>query len=390
MTINNTNYTVANNSATSDELLTLDQWFTLLGSSFVIDGFYLFVFTPVSFIGLISNMISCTVFCQEEFKNNIHKYFKFYSINSAVLNLFGIFCFCFSRRFLKFASNYYAIAFLCYVIIPVTNTCYFIGGIMDLIILLERLSAFLPNLRRLQKYQPKYIVIIIIIICLVINFPYFFVYVPSSLSIRLKDQNDSIILHYIDLSQLSKSQLGKIITYVEYFFRDIMTLILENILNTMSILLLRRYVSRKQSALGLSKNTLTSRMNENQTNESLRQRDQQQAKSQRNDTDIASNRANSLSKLMHKRMEIKANLNKMDLKLTIMVILMCAFSTIEHIMLVICIVYFYYYNNLTAYSIGVTANFIIILKNATNFIFFIIFNNNFKNALKRILRPLSR
>ena len=65
-------------------LWTLDEYLEYLGSSWVVDGLYLFICTPLSIVGFFLNLLNLFLMFKINIKNNINDYLKIYILNQLV------------------------------------------------------------------------------------------------------------------------------------------------------------------------------------------------------------------------------------------------------------------------------------------------------------------
>lgn len=213
-----------NASASALDFISLNQWLENFLSYWSIDSLYLFIFTPVSFFGVFLNLLSFHILIKISNKSNLFEYLKIYCLNSVILTLSATFLFLSrSRRYISESSSYWQIAYDTFVYIPIANTAYFIGSVLDIIILLDRLSAFNPTVKTfITKISPLKTTLIIVSFCIAINFPYYFVYEPSSMSINT-NLHASHLFYFLNVTQFSESYLGTILLYIVYFIRDVLT-----------------------------------------------------------------------------------------------------------------------------------------------------------------------
>lgn len=333
---------------TTESFKTLDKWLELIGSFWILDSLYLFLFTPVSIVGFFLNTLSLIALRDEHFTLSLYEYLRVYCFSGAFLSLVSSFIFCSrSRRFVEFNNSYLAMIYECFVYISIGNTLYFFTGVLDIAIILERLSSFNQKLKWFTTINPKKVYFGILIFCLIINTPYFFVYRPVELDIKLSS-NFTYRLNAFDATQFSRSQIGMIITYIEYLFRDILTLLIEITLNIISIIYLKSYMNRKAALTGKSKlkyvlksdeSTNTNNLSENNSTKisNLAENEATKSSSNNQNKDLSRKKESSL---------------KIDQKASLMVISICAMSTIEHILLLACIVYYNYSQDLSAFTLG--------------------------------------
>ena len=189
---------------------------------------------------------------------------------------------------------------------------------------------------------------------LLLIFRFFFVYAPAYLDVQLAP-DEEFRIYYFGPSKFGSSEIGKIVSYVIYFVRDVLTLALEMGINISSIVLLRRLIKNKKDMGLKSKQPTTSIELE----------------------DIA----NTCRGLRESKSDILTRANK---NLTIMVSIMCLFSAMSHLTFIYCTVNFFFAQDLNAYIICDCSNFIILLKHLSNFCIFLLFNRLFRNEVRKI------
>jgi hypothetical protein len=92
-----------------------------------------------------------------------------------------------SIRFFEFSNTYSAVSYGTYFYIAVVTTSYFYGRIIEIKISLERASNYYIKLKKLFRFSPAFDCFIALLVCILINCPYFFVFQPSSVTIELKN-----------------------------------------------------------------------------------------------------------------------------------------------------------------------------------------------------------
>ena len=156
------------NSSLNFELL------TEYGSTWVTDGIYLFLISPLCIIGFVLNMLSLFIIFRIK-KNNssvLYPYLKVYCINSSFLCLIASFSFLvYSSRFVGHFLNYYASIYKCIIGSYVATSLYFFGNILDILICVERLSIFITRLKIIKSINPYLTSLILFVTCCFINLP---------------------------------------------------------------------------------------------------------------------------------------------------------------------------------------------------------------------------
>jgi hypothetical protein len=373
------NSTMNTSNTTSQYYPSFEFWLQVFGSTMFIDTLY-FAFVPlVSLLGFIFNLIGLKVLFNNQFKSTkLYSYLKVYMVNSALVCLASVGIIFNSRRYFNLQNSYFSNFYIVYIYIVIVNTGYFYGGLLDILIILDRIFIIKNKSTLLSKQSSWLICFVLFVVCLSINFPYFFVFYPSSLSVRLSDV-ESYTFYFFDVTTFAKSKIGTIITFTQYFFRDFFTLASEIILNLLSIYFLRRYLVKKAKMTSASTRTFTN----NQPSLKLGDKQNKQNKQDKAMTvqDLTSNNTgqNSMHTLNSTNPK-KKNISKSDLKATLMVIIMTILSIMEHSFMLLCLLYFNFFTNLTAFTLGCLANTSVALKHSSNFLIFILFNKNFRNG----------
>ena len=183
-------------------------------------------------------------------------------------------------------------------------------------------------------------------VSLIINIPNFFVSQPFYLYFKLNDS--TIIRKYLAKPTVfSASNLGKLITYLIYFIRDILTLIIKIILNIYAVVLIRKYFYKVKSNL---------------------------------------KRVNSVSGQMENStgLNTKSYYTKVDRNLTFISITMCILSSFENIFYIASYVLAAFKYDETLLNLYFFSNIIIAFKHSSNLIILYSFNSLFKEEFKKI------
>ena len=349
------------NSALSQFHLTKQQWYEKFGSSLTLDSLVLFVATPISLAGIVLNSISFYVLSNKKFESKIiFSYLRVYTFNSLLMCLLISTQFNMTYNFFEMNNSFLMRAYSSLVYIPLVTILAFFSGFLDLLISVERLIGFYPHIKKPTSLNSCFILLLIV---LVITLPYFFIYYPTHLDANL-GQNETFRLHFIGMSEFGQSSIGVVVNTMLFFIKDILTFLVEVVLNVMLVVLLRNHLNKK--ALKIKNGS--SAINNNQPSQSPPQSSTQQSPSPNRSSRIIFRSASKNSK------------NK-----TVMVIVICVFSGFAHITTIMCNTSLVFGQNSLSYGFCFTANFFLSFKNFSNFFIFLLFNNLFYAEVKHIL-----
>jgi hypothetical protein len=303
----------------------------MFGSTWLLDGFNLYVFTSVSVIAFALSIFSLVIFTNSEFHISIYSYLRVYSVVNVLQALINIFNFTFSsERFITWSNSYPSFFFCDFFYVPVTNLLYYFTSIIGLVVLLERLSIFTAKVRPFFIFSPQKTCLIIFIICFVTDLPYYFGFVPGSQVLHV-NRTTTFTAWFSDVSPFSKSQLGKVLSLLVMAVRDLLVLGIESIMNVVSVFLFKAYLNNKRRLQG--------------------------------------NESNGLS--------------TSDQRITIMAILMCLTSAVVHFLQFLANIYPLFEFNLFVFVIYGVANFVLPLKCCVDFALFFFFDRNFQRVCLR-------
>jgi hypothetical protein len=308
----------------------------------------------------------------KEFDMPLYSYLRVYTINSAVMCLFCVTLFTAnSFRFFSWTYAYPTQFFNNYIEIPVSNTSYYFGTMLDLIITLDRISFFHKSIKKIFILGPYKLCGVILAFCIVTDFPFYFNYSVNMFTFTV---NGTQLVHaWFGLpSTYSYSEVGKIVTLVIESFRDVFLLLAELALSVVSIYCLRKYFKNRLRLL-INKTASSKRTNEGRTvNETV------------NQTGLRTNTHAVVQETKSKAGK-QNEVSSADLRSTIMAIVICSLSMLEHLSLLGCVVYPYLNANylITAYiCFGSSAGYG--LKHSANFFIFYFFNKKFSEKLRAI------
>lgn len=232
------------NNTSDTEIQNRDAYLRSIGSSPLYDAIFLIAFPPFGCLALVGNLISYRILTARYFQQKpLYAYLRATCLNSSIINfVFAITFLCESRRYLVFANTEWAIFFRCYFKIPVINTCYFYGSILDIVLSLDRLVEFTRFKQRFRQINAHRLCIILLVVCIVLNLPYIFVFEPKMRRVHFVDANgdrSSENSYYYGESAFASSSKGAILKNIHYIIRDFLTLVVMVLFNIVTLVLLK-------------------------------------------------------------------------------------------------------------------------------------------------------
>ena len=220
------------------------EFYNKIGSNWLLDTFYMFLLTPTALIGFILSLISVYVFCKVKIRQTkLYHYLRFYTLNSAVMSLLCCFAFTtMSPSYFPYFLSSFSKIYRCILLISPYTTLYFIGNMLDLMIALDRLSIFIKKLRIITQHSPTKITSSIIVGCVIINSPVFFMFYPKSNKQLYYEANSNIKeLTYCGKNSFFNTDIGVLIILTVIILRDLITVIFEIIIVIWAIGYYRNY-----------------------------------------------------------------------------------------------------------------------------------------------------
>ena len=324
--------------------ISISNWLELFGSTYLHDFLYTYVLTATSILGFLLNILSFCILLKKNFYNKpIFHYLRIYVINSSIICLFlsstflGI-----TYRLYEFTSAYQVYIYGLYVFIPFYNAFYLFNSLMDVFISLERLSIFLPKLKKLNSFSWKPTCLIMFFASVIINFPIFFIFDKASFSLKLNDIEVYKIWSF-KLSDFAISVLGKVTQFLIYLVRDILTMGLEIFTNLITIVFMKKHFKTKKKVI----------------------------------PNIMDNEESSA---------LKKHISNAEKNLVQMVVIMCLLSILQHLFFIASTTYFSLYQNKISIYLSYVSYQITSIKHLSNFFIFILFNHIFRNSFRKLFK----
>lgn len=216
-----------------------------VGSTSFYDAIFLFVFPPIAILALIGNIISYRILTARYFQRKpLYTYLRVCCLNSSIINLvFAITFVCDSRRYLAMSNSQAATYFRCYFKIPILNTCYFYGSVLDIVVGLDRLVEFTRFKATFRRLNAHVACSTLAVVCVLLNVPYLFVFEPRQREYVLVEpntaRNQTETLFFYGESKLALSREGRIFKYIQIVLRELVTLLVMIAINIATLILLK-------------------------------------------------------------------------------------------------------------------------------------------------------
>lgn len=288
----------------------------------------LLVLVP-SILGLLSETACFVVFMLIKVNSSLYTYLKAYTVNNFLL------CGC------LFTEFFYAVYTLgdaksmtivnSYFIVPFLGLCYLNGSLLDIVILLERISYFSRRVREWLKMMSLYSQIIILaLVSFILTIPFFFLYAPLEIPVYVPDDPDYAVW-ISGSSTLSSTQAGLAIIILIVTVDYVLVMLVHIALNILSFSYLRKHLKEKKTIM---------RATHSQAN----------------------------------------NQQNVDVKNSIMVTILCMISFVEHILFICCnIGQFFFDDQINLVLLQRITWFFLAMRRFCDFFFYLYFNKVFRN-----------
>ena len=305
--------------------------------------------------------------------NTFYSYLRFYTINSIFICFIQV-LFVSGQSFRYFSFSYsspilgYCISFI---YIPSINILILFAVLLEICISIERNAQFSEKnkFKCILKHKTKKVCILLFVFSFVISSQHFFIGRPSK-NIHKIDSNTTIEVNFFKMTNFSKSVTGMIINSIEYFFRDVVLLIVQIILNVISIHLLRKQIKMKKQLHEKSSESANKLIKKKTKKTSFIVKPFKSAEKQGYYTNNI------------KHFKISGIITKAEQNLTIMVVIMTFTTALEHLFLLLMIYFVTINEDKNSFLISAISNIFISIKYSSNFFVFYSFNKNFKIELK--------
>jgi hypothetical protein len=240
--------------------LSLDTLFNMVGSTFYQEVIFLSLI-PLGIIGTLLNIFVLVVLRDEEFRLPIHQYMRIYTFNSILICLSAATRFVSnSRRFFDFSNTITPQIYFAYFYIGFQNLIYIFGGYMDVLLSLDRFLLLSDKFKYLTRLSPNLVCSVFLLMSSIIELPYWFYFRPIEM-VRKLNETEVVSIFIFVPSAFSRSLIGTVLYHINIVFMDIIPILLETITSIFTIIYLRRYVINKRrisrNSVAISNSTTT-------------------------------------------------------------------------------------------------------------------------------------
>ena len=346
-------------NSTFTPLFTLDQLLSLIGignGQFIIYGY---IMPILALIGSPLCLLNIIIFFKKKFSTKCDFYFR-------IINCFNLFSILFAipgamclapKYFPK--MNTFACAIVTSVYLPYVHFNFHFIGVLEIIILLERIKLFDPFVQRYFKISCKKMAILSLLISILVNTLFTLVNEPAFVGNFYYDSGNGEVkvnqLYLVKPSALSESKIGFIVLVANFAVRDALTLIVGLILSIISFVKMKLYYNKRQ-AMFIQNNITPSNQSTN-ANPGV---------SNFQDSPL--------------RRQKKSGKNYLYMSLTF-----CSINIASRSLSIVCDVYFLVIFNQIALYLGTFLNLIFLLRPCISFFVFYFFNRKFRKEFRKMV-----
>lgn len=383
-----------NSSSFKNDIEKLEFFLIKTGNTWILETIYLYTVSPVGVVAIVLNIISLATLLK--FKNvntSQYKYLKIFTLNSLFLSMM-IFFFIFTHipRYDSFSLTYFARFYRCVIMINVANMLNFYEGVLNILIILERMSNFVLKFKKLTRIPPYIASGVFLIVCILICLPTFKLSTVKSQDDFLNTINNynenNTVLSYCEKTEFSRSLFGKIIIALVIVIMNGITLIIEVTCTILAIYNFRKYLESRSNLMKNKNDLNLNNLRVNNTNK-VGHLDINNETSMVNEVTV-NNTTGSVGENNQKSSKMNnsnRNLSKVERNLTKMSIKFAILSSLSNI----CILFYNLFvlfvgdNNIFYYYLVFSACLFTLLKLSANFFFYYHYNKNFRVIFQNFL-----
>lgn len=238
---------MSNTISANSTSLWLESIMNRLGYSMEIAPRFIFLLLVPSILGSLSETACCLVFFYIKLGSPLYTYLRAYTIN----NLFT----CFSLFFQFFYSCYFfgdrkTVAYVnSYLFLVPQNVCYVFGTLLDILILLERISTFNRRVKQLLKVVPPYKqVVLLALISIVLCIPNYILFGPETISV-ISPNKKTYIIWLSGRTKLGYLDAGRIVGVLSTAINYGVVMTIQIALNIRSLFYIRKHLKEKTTIM---------------------------------------------------------------------------------------------------------------------------------------------
>jgi hypothetical protein len=366
-----------------------------LGSTYLIDSIYLSS-SCVNVFGIILNIMGIGVLFNNKFKSiKLFDLMRIYLIYNTAICISLVPAFLIGRRF-AFANEPYGSYYIYCIYAPIVYTCSVSSALIDVAILLDRITLFTRKFDLIKKISVRSICLISFIFGLLIATPYYAFFHRQIIEAYL---SETVTLKFFVVRRTAflETQFGLILYLTFLFLKDVVTVALVAAFNIVSIVLFKSYLAQRAVKFKMNylnnKNNNTSKFHKQsdtiENNNSLQQTNslvsafaKVSASNNMPETDVKPQTSSNVTTQLNRKRKI----TNADKSATLMAIVLSLFSIFEHSLTILLNIFSISGLNSLTLQTGAILTLVVSINNSINFFVFYSFNKNFKNVVVGCLR----
>ena len=232
-----------------------ELFYTMLGSTRLIDSFYVFFVSPLALVGLVFNALAFGVLVRSSKERRhvdflLYKYLLFYVFNNILLCLIISLAFMsMSPRYFPWFYSIWARIQRCIMMSSVSLTLMAINRLLELLILCQRLANFRPQFKRIGDASWTWTCVLVVALSCVLNIPFFRnVKSDAQLADDLQHFDANVAFTYCAKDAFYNNTWVNYSKTVSTFLRDFAIVCAEFALSAALIFCCRRFLASKAIA----------------------------------------------------------------------------------------------------------------------------------------------
>jgi hypothetical protein len=244
------NNTTELNKNTTESYYSLEYWLSVFGSIYALDVANV-ALIPIGIIGAALNILALLVMRAENFNLPFYTYLRAYTYCSTCICLLNATLFTSGTRYLlKFTNTKGSVQYYSYLFGPLITIINLYGSFIDVVLSMERIVLLSKKMEWFRKIDPKLLCLIFAIIANLLVWPYWTIYKPQQLTVKL-NETTPFVIHYFNI-KVFRSGILEYLAILLYIM-DTFPIVLETAFNIISIFLIKKYTKNKIRVLGKSR-----------------------------------------------------------------------------------------------------------------------------------------
>jgi len=237
-----------------------ERMFLQLGSTMLLDTLYVYLITPIGLLGFILNIASLIILFKINNKQTVYIYFKTYTlVGIVVCSILMLMPFVRAPRYFTTYLTYPGSFYRCRIFSTIFSVLLF-GTCINICILFERISNFKPIFKNYFRKKPIWVILTCLSLSIVTNIPIYLSVDPrpeSEYQEALKNYDLLVNFMYCSRPLYSTTLIGRILLFLSAFISGCVFLVVEIIVNFVSLYKFKKFYKNKEKVLNESEGTAT-------------------------------------------------------------------------------------------------------------------------------------